>query len=106
VVFVVLTLPVVELVVVLTLPVVELVELVVLTLPVVELVALVVLTLVEFEVELVTLAAKEVGALGTWHWHLLVGSTLTELTLLQSVHVQVVVLEVWLAPTVTLQTQF
>ena len=77
--------------------------LVVLTLPVVELVM--VLTLVEFyEVELVTFNIA--GALGNWHWHLLVGSTLVELTLLQSVHVQVVKLEVWLAPTVTLQTQF
>jgi hypothetical protein len=104
VVLVVLTLPAVELVVVFTLPVVELVELVVFTLPV-ELV--VVLTLVEFdEVELVALTTNTAGALGNWHWHLLVGSTFVELTLLQSVHVQVVKLEVMLAPTVTLQTQF
>jgi hypothetical protein len=83
------------------------VELVVFTLPTVEFVAVVVLTLVEFEeVALVTLLASPVGALGTWHWHLLVGSTLVEFTLLQSLHVQVVKLEVWLAPTVTLQTQF
>ena len=80
------------------------VELVVFTLPTVE---FVVLTLVEFdEVALVTLLASAVGALGTWHWHLLVGSTFVEFTLLQSLHVQVVKLEVWLAPTVTLQTQF
>ena len=80
-VLVVLTLPVVELVVVFSLPV-ELV--VVFTLPV-ELV--VELTLVEFyEVELVTLAMNTGGATGNWHWHLLVGSTLVELTLLQSVH--------------------
>ena len=85
--------------VVLTLPAVELV--VVFTLPV-ELVVDVVLTLVE----LVTLADNTSGALGNWHWHLLVGSTFVELTLLQSVQVQVVKLEVWLAPTVTLQTQF
>lgn len=85
--------------VVLTLPTVELV--VVFTLPV-ELVVEVVLTLVE----LVTLADNTAGALGNWHWHLLVGSTFVELTLLQSVHEQVVKLEVLLAPTVTLQTQF
>ena len=101
---VVLSLPAVELVVVFTLPIVELVVLVVFTLPV-ELV--VVLTLVEFdEVELVTLRTNTAGSLGNWHWHLLVGSTFVELTLLQSVHVQVVKLEVMLAPTVTLQTQF
>ena len=83
------------------------VELVVFTLPTVEFVAVVVLTLVEFdEVALVTLLASPIGALGTWHWHLLVGSTLIEFTLLQSLHVQVVKLEVWLAPAVTLQTQF
>ena len=103
---VVLTLPAVELVVVFTLPVVELVVLVLFTLTV-ELVVVVVLTLVEFyEVELVALTINTAGALGNWHWHLLVGSTFVELTLLQSVHVQVVKLEVWLAPTVTLQTQF
>ena len=106
-VFVVFTFVELVVVVVFTLPVVELVELVVFTLPAVELVAVVVLTLVEFEeVELVTLAANATGALGNWHWHLLVGRTLVELTLLQSVHVQVVKLEVMLAPTVTLQTQF
>ena len=101
-------LPVVELVVVVfTLPVVELVELVVFTLPAVEFVVVVELTLVEFdEVALVTLLASAIGALGNWHWHLLVGSTFVEFTLLQSLHVQVVKLEVWLAPTVTLQTQF
>jgi len=87
-VLVVLTLPAVELVVVFTLPV--------------ELVVDVVLTLVE----LVTLADNTAGALGNWHWHLLVGSIFVELTLLQSVHEQVVKLEVLLAPTVTLQTQF
>jgi len=87
--------------VVLTLPDVELVELVVFTLPV-ELVVVVVFTLVE----LVTLVANATGTLGNWHWHLLVGRTFVELTLLQSVQVQVVKLEVWLAPTVTLQTQF
>ena len=77
---------------------------VVFTLPAVE---LVVLTLVEFyEVELVTLVDNATGVLGYWHWHLLVGRIFVELTLLQSVHVQVVKLEVWLAPTVTLQTQF
>jgi hypothetical protein len=83
------------------------VELVVFTLPTVEFVAVVVLTLVEFdEVALVTLFTSALGALGTWHWHLLVGSTFVDVTLLQSLHVQVVKLEVWLAPTVTLQTQF
>ncbi len=76
------------------------------TLPV-ELVVEVVLTLVEFdEVELVTLRTNTAGSLGNWHWHLLVGSTFVEITLLQSVHEQVVKLEVLLAPTVTLQTQF
>jgi hypothetical protein len=92
---------IVELVlVVLTLPVVELLELVVFTLPVVEFVVDVVLTLVAFyEVELealVPLAFKTTGTmfLGTWHWHLFVGRTLVDLTLLQSLHVQVVKLEV------------
>ena len=99
-VFVVFTL-VVLVAVVFTLPAVELVELVVFTLPV-ELVVVVVFTLVE----LVTLVANATGTLGNWHWHLLVGRTFVELTLLQSVQVQVVKLEVWLAPTVTLQTQF
>jgi len=75
--------------VVLTLPDVELVELVVFTLPV-ELVVVVVLTLVE----LVTLVGNATGTLGNWHWHLLVGRTFVELTLLQSVQVQVVKLEV------------
>jgi len=98
-------LPVVELVV--FLPVVELV---VFTLPTVELVVDVKLTLVEFDevafVTFVTLLANAIGALGTWHWHLLVGSTFVEFTLLQSLHVQLVKLEVWLVPTVTLQMQF
>lgn len=96
----------VELVAVVVFTLVELVELVVFTLPV-ELVVVEVLTLVEFdEVELVTLVANATGTLGNWHWHLLVGRTFVELTLLQSVQVQVVKLEVWLAPTVTLQMQF
>lgn len=105
-VFVVFTFVELVAVVVFTLPAVELVELVVFTLPV-ELVVVEVLTLVEFdEVELVTLVANATGTLGNWHWHLLVGRTFVELTLLQSVQVQVVKLEVWLAPTVTLQMQF
>jgi len=86
------------------------VELVVFTLPTVELVVDVKLTLVEFDevafVTFVTLLANAIGALGTWHLHLLVGSTFVEFTLLQSLHVQLVKLEVWLVPTVTLQMQF
>jgi hypothetical protein len=36
------------------------------------------------------LVANATGTLGNWHWHLLVGRTFVELTLLQSVQVQVV----------------
>jgi hypothetical protein len=42
---------------------------------------------------------------GSWHWHLLLGITLVETTLLQSVHEQLVTLEVELAPRVTLHVQ-
>lgn len=42
---------------------------------------------------------------GSWHWHLLLGITLVETTLLQLVHEQLVTLEVELAPRVTLHVQ-
>lgn len=94
------------------------VELVVLTLVVVfvvvftlvvELVLFTVVLLLTLVVLLVVvLAANIIGVVGagSWHWHLLVGITLVVATLLQSVHVQVVTLEVLLAPSVTLHMQF
>lgn len=60
-------------------------------------VELVLLTLVVEFVVVFTLVVEFVVVLtgaGSWHWHLLVGITLVETTLLQSVHEQLVILEV------------